>query len=204
MKTTDLPDKHVKFAAWLYSLSERDDRGTLAALRRGLLLEEGHLFQLYGHIPAGFFAGLRPGEDQLFLMVAALYAFHPVAFSKESLGERSRDLGESLRILAELMYQESGSENDDSREEDMLEFPAVPDSLKRRVEALLAAPRDDLYGHLRQIVSLLKTREVPVDWARLLYDLQRWDLPDRRVQWQWSRSFYVGYPSEGGEGHDVH
>ncbi|BAD39651.1 MAG: type I-E CRISPR-associated protein Cse2/CasB [Symbiobacterium thermophilum] len=184
--------RQVEFAGWLSGL---DDRGTLAALRRGLMLEEEQLFELFGYVPPRFLTGLRPGEERLYLMVAALYAYHPVSFGEEELAERRRNLGESLRRLAEEKARQRGGL--DEGEE------LLPESLKRRMEALLSAPRADLFGHLRQVISLLKSEEIPVDWAQLLSDLQRWEAPDRRVQWAWSRSFYVGYQTEGGDETDV-
>jgi CRISPR-associated protein Cse2 family len=36
----------------------------------------------------------------------------------------------------------------------------------------------------------LRTGEIPVDWVRLLGDLQWWDGPERRVQLQWARAFW--------------
>lgn len=187
--------KQIEFTRWLTGLKEREDRGTLAALRRGLMLEEEQLFELLGYVPPRFLAGLRPGEERLYLMVAALYAYHPESFSDDELAVRRRNLGESLRRLAEEKARKSGGvdEGDD----------LLPDSLKRRMDALLSAPRADLFGHLRQVISLLKSEEIPVDWALLLCDLQGWEVSGRPVQWQWSRSFYVGHQSEGGDDSDV-
>lgn len=194
--------KQLAFANWLEGLTDQGDRGTLAALRRGLMLEEEHLFELFGHIPPQLLAGLRPREERVFLMVSALYAYHPKSFSENELAVRRRNLGESLRLLAMTKVQQNAGVSED---EDL-----IPESLKRRVNALLGAPSVDLFGHLRQVISLLKSEEIPVDWALLLRDLQWWDSPDRHVQWQWSRSFYVGHESEhqseseGEEVEDVH
>ncbi len=185
--------RQIEFVQWLTGL--KDDRGTLAALRRGLMLEDEHLFQLFGYVPPRFLSGLRPGEERIYLMVAALYAFHPVSYEPDELARRRRNLGESLRRLAQEKARQRGGL--DEGEE------LLPDSLKRRMDALLSAPRADLFGHLRQVVSLLKSEEIPVDWAQLLSDLQRWEATGRPVQWAWSRSFYVGPETEGGDETDV-
>lgn len=183
--------KQVAFAQWLSGLVTKERRGTLAALRRGLMLDEEHFYELLGHVPPGFLAELEPGEDRLYLMVAALFAYHPASFPEAQVQERRYNLGESLRLLA-VAKQSPGSEPEE----------LLPDSLKRRLEALLAAPRDELFGHLRQIISLLKTEEISVDWAQLLYDLQAWDRTGHPVQWAWSRAFYVGrLAKEGDETH---
>jgi CRISPR system Cascade subunit CasB len=183
--------KQQGFAEWLAGLNKPEKRGTLAALRRGLMLEEEQLYELYGQIPPNFLAGLRQGEERLYLMVAALFASHPEAIPAPAEGERRVNLGESLRRLAAAKAA-PGTPSDE----------LLPEALKRRLEATLNAPRDELFGHLRQLVSLLKTEEIPVDWAKLLYDIQGWDLEWRPVQWEWSRSFYVGFQKqEGDESH---
>lgn len=180
--------KQLAFAAWLTSLeADHGRRGTLAALRRGLMLDEEHLYELYGYLPPSFLSGLAPGEERLYLMLAALFAYHPAYFSDDELKERHRNLGESLRLLAQAKQPEP--QNDDE----------LPESLKRRMEGLLAAPRDEVFGHLRQIISLLKSEEIKVDWAQLLRDLHDWEWPNRPVQWDWSRSFYVGHQIKKGE-----
>ena len=63
------------------------------------------------------------------------------------------------------------------------------DSLEKRFVALLNCHRDDLPNHLRQAVSLLKAKDVPIDWRRLLRDVLNWDHEARRVQQQWAREF---------------
>jgi CRISPR system Cascade subunit CasB len=67
------------------------------------------------------------------------------------------------------------------------------DALERRFTALLAAHPDDLPDYLRQAVSFLKSKEVPVNWNQLLWDLQNWDRrddPKYSVQKKWARSFW--------------
>lgn len=182
--------RQMAFASWLAKLgADERQRNVLAALRRGLALEEDHLYELYCHLPPSFLARLSPNEERTYLIVAALFAHHPACYSEEELGVRHRDLGESLRLLALAKQAKAGP---DERE-------PLPESLKRRVEALLASPRDELFGHLRQLISLLKTEEIPVDWAQLLRDLHDWEWPNYPVQWDWSRSFYVGHQVEKGE-----
>jgi CRISPR system Cascade subunit CasB len=64
--------------------------------------------------------------------------------------------------------------------------------VERRFVALLNCHQDDLDHHLRQAVSLLKSKDAPVDWAELLKDIQRWDNDDRLVQRRWARAFWGG------------
>jgi CRISPR system Cascade subunit CasB len=79
---------------------------------------------------------------------------------------------------------------------------AKSDSMEARFVALLNAHPDDLDGHLRHAVSLLKANEQPLDWFRLLRDFLQWDHPDGHVQLRWARDFYkrnggkTGSPNE--------
>lgn len=66
------------------------------------------------------------------------------------------------------------------------------DSMEARFIALLNAHPDDLDGHLRHAVSLLKSNEQPLDWFKLLDDLIQWDHPEGHVQLAWARDFYAG------------
>lgn len=62
--------------------------------------------------------------------------------------------------------------------------------VERRFVALLNCHRDDLPAHLRHAVGLLKSKEIPVDWAELLHDILRWDSESRSVQRAWARAFW--------------
>jgi CRISPR system Cascade subunit CasB len=88
------------------------------------------------------------------------------------------------------------AKGNDSEDDDIISEP-----LRRRMDMLLASTRQDLPGHLRQVVSLLKTEEIPIDWAMLLNDILSWESRSRRVQWRWSQAFYVGnYKKKDGAG----
>lgn len=178
-------DRDIAFCQWLTEVKSKNDTGTLAALRRGLMLEEEQLFNLYGYIPSRFLSG---GEERLYLLIASLYALHPSHFSPEELALRRRNLGESLRIMA----RASGYGEIDTEE--------LPEAIRRRFEILVSSDREELLGHLRQIISLLKSKDVPVDWAQLIADVRRWHWKGRMVQWDWSRWFYVGIQDKNTEG----
>lgn len=77
------------------------------------------------------------------------------------------------------------------------------DSMEARFVALLNAHPDDLDGHLRHAVSLLKANEQPLDWFRLFEDLLQWDHPDGHVQLRWARDFYRSNAGESGSATDT-
>lgn len=93
-------------------------------------------------------------------LVAALFALHPQPGGQGTLGAAFARITESN------------------------------DSIEQRFVALLNCHRDDLPHHLRQAVSLLRSKDVPVDWKRLLLDVLGWDHDDRYVQRNWARDFW--------------
>lgn len=182
-KATQPSRRDSAFVDWLNSLVEGERRGELAGLRRGLMYESDQLFLLLGHIPEQFLRQLSTRQEELdYLLVAALFASSQLSYTEEQLEKERRNIGDSLRELAESDRIE-GEGDGDGR---------LPEPLKRRLEAMLASPREELPEHLRQTVSLLKSRGIPVDWAQLLCDLRAWNWARNPVQWDWSRAFYVG------------
>jgi CRISPR system Cascade subunit CasB len=159
------------FVRSLGALMERGDRAALAALRRGLGKPPGAVTEMDRHV-VPWLHGDQPGpHDAAFYLVASLFAaWHQ---GRDAVEEFSGSLGKSLRAVAHA-------------------DPERRAGVERRVMALLASHSEELPTHLRHAVSLLRSREVPVpvDWSRLLRDLERWDHSDRVVQRRWARDFW--------------
>jgi CRISPR system Cascade subunit CasB len=152
--------KH-KFIEYLEGL--RDDRAALAALRRGLGQPPGTVPDMYRYVVPWLPADAPPWREEATYLVAALFAYHPAAGGTGNMGNhfaRARD-----------------PQSDNT-------------AIERRFTALLAAHPDDLGFYLRQAVSFLRSKEVPVDWHRLLSDVLVWGHPDRYVQKRWARAFW--------------
>jgi CRISPR system Cascade subunit CasB len=96
------------------------------------------------------------------MLVAALFASHQGNRAGASLGTAFRD----LRDL-------TGSE-----------------SIEKRFVALLDSAKEDLPAKLRQAVSLLKAKEIALDWEKLLPNLRQWENESRCVQRLWARDFW--------------
>jgi CRISPR system Cascade subunit CasB len=154
---------------WLLRQARRADedsgaRTALAELRRGLRDDPRDRLIVGKYIVP--FLGAEPRTDwqrrqeECCYLVAALFASHP-------LHEGGGSLGTALAKI----NGESGS-------------------IEGRFQLLLAARPERLSGPLRQIVSLLAARGVPLDWKRLLEDLCAWDYPEKPVQQRWARHFY--------------
>lgn len=102
----------------------------------------------------------NPFVENAAFLIAALFALHPQPGGQGTLGA-------SFARIAEFS-----------------------ESIEQRFVALLNCHRDDLPDHLRQAVSLLRSKEVPVNWERLLRDILGWDHDSRYVQRDWAREFW--------------
>ena len=156
-----------RFINRLKELAAGQNRGALASLRRGLGQPPGTVAEMYRYVEP-FLGGMESGarfKERAFYLVAALFAYHP----------KSTDEGNMGTHLAKTRID------------------AGADALERRFTALLAAHPDDLPDYLRQAVSFLKSKEEPVNWLRLVQDLQNWekrDDPKYSVQKKWAREFW--------------
>jgi CRISPR system Cascade subunit CasB len=161
------------FIKHLEKLRDQEDRRALALLRRGLGRDPGTVPEMYSLV-VPWVPENRYAEDAAFL-VAALFAWHPQAGGQ-------RTLGASFAALV-------GS-NPNSKE-----------SFEQRFVSLLNCHHDDLADYLRQAVSLLRSKEIPVNWRQLLQDVLGWDHESRFVQRAWAREFWraVEQPTDMGE-----
>ncbi len=150
------------FVTYLQSLAQKEDRGALAALRRGLGQPPGTVAAMYPYVVPWLPSEAGQRIEAVYYTVAALYALHPMPGGEGNLGASFR--------------RAQGNE----------ENPAI----ERRFTALLAAHPDDLADYLRQAVSFLKSRETPIDWSQLMADIQRWDHPAHIVQKAWASAFW--------------
>jgi CRISPR system Cascade subunit CasB len=169
-------DLDYRFIGHLEALRERRDRAALAALRRALGKEPGAAPEAYPIVMPYLPEGAGDRVERIHFLVGSLFALHQKSWPRTE-GDRSRhDLGASMRILAE---RRPGG------------------GVERRFGALLACDEAELGEHLRHVVALLKSEEVPIDWARLLADLKEWNYERRPVQRRWARSFWAGTGVDG-------
>jgi CRISPR system Cascade subunit CasB len=165
------------FARDLEDLVTQKNLAALAALRRAVGREPGQAMEPYRYL-GRWLANGRPALEDACFLVAGLFAMHRLSWPDD--GQGPHNLGASFYRLKE--KTNSGS-------------------VEQRFVALLNCHDDDLASHLRQAVSLLKAHEVPVDWAELLRDVQRWRSEQRWVQRRWARSFWSeAAPATGARG----
>jgi len=161
------------FIARLEKLIEKEDRGALATLRRGLAKEIA--FEIYRFMP------FRPEvwQEDAALLVGPLFALWHQGKDKVMNAGEDGNLGTSMLALVNAIARE-GTDREDAMK-----------SVERRFGALLNCHADDLKLHLRHAVSRLKSKEVPVNWRLLLRHVQQWSHEDRWVQREWARSFWA-------------
>lgn len=168
----------------LWSLVEQDQRGALADLRLGLGQAPGTVPKMYPYVVPYLPNECSRSTEDSYYLVASLFAYYQ---SGNAGNARKRidqgNIGDHLRSA--IFYNQ------------LDELP-----VERRFNALLAADPMDLPQYLKQIVSLLKSHDVPIHWEQLFRDLQWWQHESKFVQKQWANSYWhnQNQPSEQEKG----
>ena len=161
------------FIEYLYSLSQGQHRGALADLRRGLSEPPGTAPVMFPYVARWVPEDARQSwKEKVYYLVAALFAYYQSG-SKQAGKQRitSGNFGEHcLRAKAAKKQSES---------------------YEMRFASLLKSNVEDLPVYLRQMISLLKSAEVPINWDQLFYDLNRWNSESQYIQRQWANSFWA-------------
>lgn len=170
------------FAESLAQLEKTKDRATLAQLRRG----RGKAFGEEPRRDGWVLSQLRrlgranftdEWEVNRCCLIASLFAEHSAPRGYGTLGAAFRRM--------------AGPPGDSN------------EAVERRFHALLDSDLEDLPERLRYAVSLLKSKEVPINWAQLLADVTNWDWPSRAVQKAWSRDFWAPRKSDDADDSDA-
>lgn len=156
------------FVAHLQKLKGDEQRGraALAALRRGLGQPPGAAPEMFRYVTPFISSDAGAWQEASYFLIASLFGFHPESTESGNMGDHYARL------------RQSGDEA----------------AVERRFMALLAAHPEDLDTYLRQAVSMLRSKDIPVNWSQLLWDVLAWNDPDRRlrVTKSWARSFWRG------------
>ena len=150
------------FVKSLEKLYHDRDRAALARLRRGLGRKEGTP-EMCRYVARFLPEDAKQSVIERYFLIASLFALHPEPAA------RGVSMGKVFRAMVE-------------------KSPSV----EKRFEHLLSVDADDLRGHLRQAVSLAKSKGVHVDFHQLFYDVKNWNHSERFIQLQWARDFW-GY-----------
>ena len=145
-----------------------DDRAALAALRRGLGQPPGTVPDMHRYVIQRLPDYARSGSwtEQVYYLMAALYALHPESAAEGNLGDHfARTLDPN---------------------------PEYNTAVERRFTALLVAHPADFHFFLRHAISFLRSKEVAVNWHQLMWDVLKWDDPDKatQIQKRWAAQFW--------------
>lgn len=158
--TTDTTSYAERFIAALRRIE--DDRGKMAALRRGL--SDGTQRTAWPVIAS---LGMDIG-NQAAITVAGLFATHPVI-------SNARSLGQTCRFIA----TESGHSSD------------IPDSFDKRFRRLIACDTvEEVTGQLSAWIRLAKSKGVGVNYTELYNDLYWWTKDADKKRIRWARDFW--------------
>ena len=170
-------EREVAFAAYLAELARDRRLAALAALRRGLGKHPGEAPEMFPYIVPWLPAKCGWWEERAYYAIGACFAAHQLTWAPDDASGPT-NFGASLARLA-AVTQSGGVE--------------------RRVLALLNCHRDDLPAHLAHLVTLLKSKEIAVDWAQLLHDIRQWDREDRLVQREWAGAFWTPFEPDSAQ-----
>lgn len=149
-----------------------DNRSMLAELRRGLGRRPGETPGMFPYIVPFLHDEHRSEEANLYL-IASLFALHPASVSTGNMGDH-------LRALAHAAGDDTAT--------------------TRRFVQLLNQSKDNLETPLRQHISMLKAKDIGVNWHQLLRDLRQWGHQSHFVQKNWASSYWrTGSSKAGGK-----
>ncbi len=155
-------DKTYPFIAYLESLrGSKDERAAFAALRRGLGRDPGAEPAMFPYIARWVTDDSSQWHEATLYLIASLFAYHPQEGGAGNLGAAFKSAAQGEKDTT---------------------------AIERRFTALLAAHPEDLAFYLRQAVSFLKSKPVPIDWQQLFDDVLKW--PYGQVQKNWAYAFW--------------
>lgn len=160
-----MPEFNHPYISYLESLRDNDNRNALSALQRGLGQPIAEVPAMYQYIEPWLTEKRSPTKEARYYLIAALFAMHPQSGGTGNLGNS--------------FARTRNPESDNT-------------AIERRFTTLLTAHQDDLPFYLRQAVSYLKAKEIPINYHQLFYDLHNWANEQKAgtVQKQWAQSFW--------------
>ena len=165
------------FIAHLEKLVTEQDLGALANLRRGLGKLAGSAREMDRYVLCYVPTAANEAQENAYYLVATLFAYW---YQGKDLVNQNppQNIGSSLRALVN-----GATAGKDNRDE-------VEKRVEKRLVALLNSHQDDLATHLQHTISLLQSKDIPVNWSQLLHDVQNWHREDREIQRGWARGFW--------------
>lgn len=163
MSSNNLKEQAARYVGALRRI--RNDRGKLAALRRGL--SSSTVMDAWP-VVHGLGGQIGQAGESVHVDLAALYALHPEEAPVRNFGETCRQIA-----------LESSSDK------------TIPESFERRFRRLIASnSREDLIGQLRSWVRLAAAKGKGVNYESLFFDLCCWPRYADDIRVRWAQSFW--------------
>jgi CRISPR system Cascade subunit CasB len=167
MTTTDKkpPNEESRKILELIEHNIKNDSGAKASLKRVLTGEPRHIRAVYS-VVLPYLGGIEYNLDE-WIFVAALLAYYPQKLDRTP----SKNFGFSASGLASATNSEGAD---------------------RRFRALLDTSLEDIRSPLSALIRQMKTKDIAIDYPKLIVDLCQWNHSDQYIQDQWAKSFW-GY-----------
>lgn len=151
----------------------------LAALRKGLGREAGDVPQMWRFYRSVTSDGATSRRLTAEHAALALFALHQQS-RRTCMHHPGTGLGLAARYL-----RLSGKHN--------------PEGVDRRMQQVATATDvEELIGHLRGLVTLLRSIDQPLDYTQLRQEIERWHFPERqpRIRSHWGSDYFDWRSSE--------
>lgn len=166
----------------IHRAAQSDDRGMLAALRRGF----SEATEQYAWPYIARYCDITDKRQRtIWLTVAAAAAtLAPDGLDRSDCG----NIGATMRNLALGSGEESGE--------------AALSKFENRFRRLLACDSDEeLCRHIKNLIRAASAKGVPVDVEQLFWDIQKWDdVEEPTSKMRWARVYWMDKEPGGGEG----
>ncbi|MCG7540340.1 type I-E CRISPR-associated protein Cse1/CasA [Pseudoalteromonas sp. CO348] len=148
-------------------------RDILAALRKSLDLQKGSQLTAISYL--GPLLSSEDERSKVQAFIAGLFASHAKVYQEAQHSS-----------FGHIWYQ---ADKDQRR------------GMSFRFECLLEAKGEQLKQTLRQMVQILKSKDIAIDYRTLMEDLYHWDSDDKRIQLKWARDYWAK-PTQSDESTD--
>lgn len=152
-----------------FLMRNKDDRGKMATLRKGLIPHQAQytwpLLHPFGGVGHQYSA-------KVVQTVAGLFAHHPNNTEHSNFGDLCRELLDKKEI-EEMQTGEVGP-------------------VSRHFQYVLAADGEEIFARVSRLVRRAKQNDIPVNYQQLLDDLTAWNsYRKERIKTQWGKNFWT-------------
>ena len=155
---------------------------TKSDLKRSLTGESKYLRRIYS--VTSYLEGVNDYNRDEWILIAGLFAYYYDELKPHLVWgypDSPKDFGTSLQTLSIATKP-----------------PNEPESkaVVRKCRALLDTSLENIRSPLSALIRQMKTKEIAIDYPKLIVDLCQWNHSDQYIQDQWAKSFWGYQPPE--------